>query len=104
MRKLWAEWMLNGEHEFTKSGLQKKASCDLVCAWVEQAWAQVSVEIVSKAFKKCGISNALDGTEDDMIWEEEELASGVVGAAVVEEGEGEWEEEVMLEGSVLFAQ
>jgi len=31
-----------------------------------------------RTFKKCGISNALDGTEDDIIWEEEELASGVV--------------------------
>ena len=27
--------------------------------------------------KKCGISNALDGTEDDLVWEEEEDSSQV---------------------------
>ncbi|RHZ78347.1 hypothetical protein Glove_165g89 [Diversispora epigaea] len=26
--------------------------------------------MVSKSFKKCDISNAMDGTEDDLIWEE----------------------------------
>ena len=29
--------------------------------------------MVKKSFKKCGISNALDGTEDDLIWNNEEL-------------------------------
>ena len=28
-------------------------------------------------FKKCGISNTLDGTEDDLVWEEEEDSSQV---------------------------
>ena len=32
-------------------------------------------EIVEK--RNCGISNALDGTEDDLVWEEEEDSSQV---------------------------
>ena len=32
---------------------------------------------VPTSFKKCGISNALDGTEDDLVWEEEEDSSQV---------------------------
>ena len=27
--------------------------------------------MVARSFKKCGISNSTDGTEDDMLWEEE---------------------------------
>ena len=34
--------------------------------------AKLSKEMVERSFKKCGISNALDGTEDDLVWEEEE--------------------------------
>ena len=32
---------------------------------------------VSSDVGKCGISNALDGTEDDLVWEEEEDSSQV---------------------------
>lgn len=27
--------------------------------------------MVAGSFKKCGISNSIDGTEDDILWEEE---------------------------------
>ncbi|CAI9715563.1 transposable element with KRAB [Octopus vulgaris] len=32
-------------------------------------------EIIVKAFKKCGISNALDGTEDDALFEDSDFSS-----------------------------
>ena len=32
---------------------------------------------MERSFKKCGISNALDGIEDDLVWEEEEDSSQV---------------------------
>jgi hypothetical protein len=32
------------------------------------AWARISLELTKKSFKKCGISNALDGIKGDMIW------------------------------------
>lgn len=31
----------------------------------------IDVDTVIKSFKKCGISNSLDGMEDDSLWEEE---------------------------------
>ena len=34
--------------------------------WVKQAWDMVTPEIIAKSFKKCGISNAMDGSEDDL--------------------------------------
>ena len=48
-----------------------------VCQWVKESWQELSKEMVERSFKKCGISNALDGTEDDLVWEEEEDSSQV---------------------------
>ena len=48
-----------------------------VCQWVKESWQELSKEMVEHSFKKCGISNALDGTEDDLVWEEEEDSSQV---------------------------
>ena len=48
-----------------------------VCQWVKESWQELSKEMVERSFKKCGISNALDGTEDDLVWEEEEDSSHV---------------------------
>ena len=44
---------------------------------VKESWQELSKEMVERSFKKCGISNALDGTEDDLVWEEEEDSSQV---------------------------
>lgn len=64
----WVQWMETGEHTFTPSGRQRAATPDLLCQWVKESWDDVKVEIVTKSFRKCGISNALDGTEDDEIF------------------------------------
>ncbi|CAG8798894.1 17868_t:CDS:2 [Cetraspora pellucida] len=34
-----------------------------------KVWTNISIEIVIKSFKKCGISNELDGTEDDWLYD-----------------------------------
>ena len=36
-----------------------------------QAWQEIDPIIIVKAFKKCCISNALDGSEDDVQFENE---------------------------------
>ena len=50
-----------------------------VCQWVINSWSNLKVETIVKAFKKCGISNALDMTEDDYLWDDmdEEAADDV---------------------------
>lgn len=42
----------------------------VLCSWIADAWASIPEELVSRSFKKCGISNALDGSEDDFLWED----------------------------------
>jgi hypothetical protein len=36
--------------------------------WIIMAWQCISPEVIVKGFKKCCISNAMDGTYDDMLW------------------------------------
>ena len=58
-------------------GQLRAASLVTVCQWVKESWQELSKEMVERSFKKCGISKALDGTEDDLVWEEEEDSSQV---------------------------
>jgi len=38
---------------------------------VKTAWDSINPAIITKSFKKCSISNYLDGTEDDVLWNEQ---------------------------------
>ena len=51
--------------------------------------------MVSKSFKTCGISNALDGTEDDAVYSEE---TPEVDDEDIEENEFETESETETDG------
>lgn len=57
--------MKTGEHTFT-GDCQRATTVDVLCRWVKEALDDVSPKNVVKSFSKCGISNALDGTEGDV--------------------------------------
>ena len=42
---------------------------------MKNSWQRVKSETVVKPFKKCGISNALGGSEDDILYEESDASS-----------------------------
>ncbi|XP_072135172.1 polycystin-1-like protein 2 [Mobula birostris] len=65
MRRQWNEWMMSGYQSFTPAG-------NIRAAFVLQSWEEMKAECIVKAFKKCSISNALDGTEDHLLWEEDD--------------------------------
>ena len=69
VRKRWMEWMAEGIHEFTASGRQKKPSEELILSWIAGAWQDISEEMIESSFLKCGITNSLDGSEDDLVYE-----------------------------------
>ena len=35
-------------------------------------WSEIPVDLITRSFNSCGINNALDGTEDDAVWDDEE--------------------------------
>jgi hypothetical protein len=38
---------------------------------VSAAWKAIPESIIVRSFKNCCISNALDGSEDDIVWEDD---------------------------------
>lgn len=64
LRYEYTNWLASGDLPLTPSGKIKKASPVEVANWISTAWKKISPEIVRKSFKKCCISNALDGSED----------------------------------------
>ena len=63
----WNEWMINGDKEFTPSGNMKRPSIPLILSWICDAWHDIPSQMIVKSFKKCCISNAMDGSEDDAL-------------------------------------
>jgi hypothetical protein len=65
VRKLYTQWMAKGGHELTPTG-KIRPLIEKMCDWIVRAWNMVSTKIITKSFLKTGITNALDGSEDDM--------------------------------------
>ncbi|KAH1185488.1 hypothetical protein KIL84_018237 [Mauremys mutica] len=79
MREEWNKYMCDeSQHEVTKSGRMKRPGISKVCQWIKTSWDAVKEDIIIKSFKKCGISNALDGEEDDLIYEDSSSESSSV--------------------------
>ena len=66
--------MADGIHEFMPTGQQRKPSEELICSWISQARNEIPAQMVSASFLKCGITNNLDGSEDDLVYTSEEDA------------------------------
>ena len=47
------------------------AALSEVARWVSAAWKATPESIIVRSFKKCRISNASDGSEDDILWEDD---------------------------------
>ncbi|CAI7799827.1 unnamed protein product [Closterium sp. NIES-54] len=45
----------------------KKPPPEVVLKWISRAWKAVPADLIKKAFLTCGISNALDGSEDHLV-------------------------------------
>ena len=48
-----------------------RAAPSEVARWVSAAWKAIPESIIVRSFRKCCISNALDGSEDDIQWEDD---------------------------------
>ena len=70
MQEEWTKWMQDADSNLTPTGKVRKPTLGEVCSWVIKAWNGVKPEVIIKSFKKCGISNAMDGTEDNAIFEQ----------------------------------
>jgi hypothetical protein len=59
--------------------------------WISKAWKEVPVNIIPKSCLKCCLSNMEDGTQDEMLWDDNEQSG---------EGASSSENESATEGSL----
>ena len=57
--------------ELTETGKIKRAATSEFSRWMSAARKAIPESIIIRSFKKCCISNALDGSEDDILWEDD---------------------------------
>ncbi|KAH7716856.1 pogo transposable element with KRAB domain-like protein [Aphelenchoides avenae] len=68
LMQLYNHWMMHGEHEATAAGNPKPPPPEVYLEWVLEAWYDgVTKDNVVNSFKTCGITTALDGSEDHLI-------------------------------------
>uniref|UniRef100_A0A672FP09 HTH CENPB-type domain-containing protein n=1 Tax=Salarias fasciatus TaxID=181472 RepID=A0A672FP09_SALFA len=77
LHKKYTEWLPSADQAPTPTGGIQQPAVPLLCEWVLQAWDAVSSESIINGFKKFCASNAMDGSEDDVLWEEVLLPGGV---------------------------
>ena len=92
------KWMAEGIHELTAGGRQKKPSEELMCQWIGEAWRDIPREMVAKSFLKCGITNSMDGSEDDFVFDSSDDDSVVADDSLVTELFGDSDSESDFEG------
>lgn len=68
MRNHYNHWMNEAIKEYTPSGKIKRPSYSLVANWVKESWDAVDTNIIRRSFKCCGVSNAINGSEDGLIF------------------------------------
>ena len=60
--------MADGTHEFMPTGRIRNLSEELICSWIAKACSDSPAAMIMNSFLKCGMTNNLDGSEDDMVY------------------------------------
>jgi hypothetical protein len=75
--------------DYTLSRKIKRPSYSLVARWVKESWDAIDINMIRWSFKCCGVSNATDGTEDNLIFDFDRLESKISRKDPGREIEGE---------------
>ena len=75
MHKEWAKWIEAPTHHVTPAGRVKQPLISNVCKWVKSSWQRVKNETIVKSLNISGVTNKLDGGEDDILYEESDASS-----------------------------
>lgn len=67
MRDLWVQWFA-GHTERTVHGNPKQPSRQDVINWVSDAWNSIKAETIQESFVLCGITAAVDGSENNKMF------------------------------------
>lgn len=68
VKKLYLQWVAEEKQTLAPTEKIKPPSSEIICLWILMAWDMVKPEVIIKSFLKTGISNKLDGSENDAFW------------------------------------
>lgn len=63
----YTNWMATAAQNAGLDNAVRTPSFDTVCGWILAAWKSVSKEIILRSFHCCGLTTAIDGSEDDQL-------------------------------------
>jgi hypothetical protein len=55
--------------KLTPTGRFQRPPYNLIAEWVKRAWNEIDTQTIRRSFKCCGISNAPNGSEEDLIFD-----------------------------------
>ena len=80
-------------HQVTKTGRQRQATNATICQWIVDAWADISVSTLVRAFTKAGIITELPGNSSDTDSDNDEREPGMLDAVIAQLFNSDTEEE-----------
>ena len=63
IRQLWEQWAFDN----LRGTSRVHPSRQNVINWISQSWILIDADLIVKSFLRCGISNAMDGSQDDEV-------------------------------------
>jgi len=72
LRQQYLTWLPDPARELTETGKFKCAAPSEVARWVSAVWKAIPEIIIIRSFKKCCISIALDGSDDEIQWQDDD--------------------------------
>ena len=85
MQQQWQEWIIQ-DRPTTKAGNLKQLTRQDIINWVSHAWSSIELKVIVDSFLVCGLSNTLDGSQDDKV-------SDDIPACTAEDGDSETEDQ-----------
>jgi hypothetical protein len=63
--------LVRGSNPHLSFNCPLSAAPSKVARWVSPEWKAIPESIIVRSFKECCIRNAMDGSEDDILWEDD---------------------------------
>jgi hypothetical protein len=64
---LHGNWIIHGEHETSSNGNLGPLSMNIFLNWIMRSWHGIPDASIIQTFKSCGVTSAVDGSEDAQI-------------------------------------
>lgn len=75
LKRKWNAWLVDDKHTYTAGGRMRAPTLAEIAQWIDEIWRNLDPQLIVKGFLKCCISNAMDGSKDDFVWNDVDEAT-----------------------------